>query len=440
MSKPSKLMVAAAEAHEEAFVDHDIQPVTAPTLDEGGSIFSQEEGYVLAAEALIDRARSLESLLSELDKVPESKATPEIAQTILATLMVDTEPAIASERASPEIEDAAVKDITDADIKRPGAWDATKSKVSQAAKTTAEAARRVLQMLLDFLQSVFDWIVTSRRSILKELETQRAAIASGPQATNVTYNNRMKALTYGDAFSADTAKSTMGRYATLLAACTYALQDLVGFTGNLNKVTFKPEALSSFSNYFVKRTTGALDWRNRVGEKPSAQVLDGEGGQNVKITIGTFGRSSLAFGVDVDAESIDSTAPTSENSFTRADMSEINKRGIALMKGVAACEPEIKKMSSALKGLAGADVLIRALSQGAAGVNLNGTSPTILLMNVRSYLAFANKYGVGAAVNGAAAAARLGRAYLAGNAAPAGGADQSGATGEIEARQLGYAG
>lgn len=398
-------------------VDFDaVQPDAIDTLAE------VEEGYALAAEALMDRVRSLESIAISLQEVPESALTPELAQVVMASIMLPDEPAIATENND---------DITDVEAKGQR-WDNLKSRATKAAKTMAEAVKRLITTIIDFISDVFNWITTSRRSITKELEKQKSEISNGKPSVNVQYNRRMQALTKSGTFNAEVAKASLNRYAELLAASTYAVQNVLHFTTSFKDMKFRPEAWVNFNEHMVERTKGALDWKAKGAGSQifDASALDGEAGLNVMM------RFDYLSGLSVRTEPAESDVQTTEAPFTKGDVATLNKQGLTLMKGVAACEPEIKKVQNSLRRLMSLDLALVFASGGSAHYQIHGTSPTAMFMQMRQFLNFANKIGVGMSVKGAGAVARVGRAYLAGEIAADDESKQSEFNGVIEPKLL----
>lgn len=423
----SKLMHAAVESLE----DDAALPSQEIPFEQGDAVFAEADQLDIAAEALTNRLLSLESIVETIQNVPVGEVTPALAAVVQASILLPDEPAIATE--------ANDDDITDVEAKS-SRWDNLKGKAATAAKTVAAAVKAVINAIIEFMQNVFDWIMSSERVVAKRLQDQKAKLSSAPASVDIAYNRHLAPLTISADFSARSATAALSRYAEVMASAAYVVQDIFVYANFLtpDKVSYNPGKLNDLQKTFKERTSGALSFeedaakmatRGAFGLSDStATVYDGVGGVKVDVSV-------TSRGLIVSTVAVDSEGATSEATFTKNEMVKINGDAIKLLHGVKACGGEIKKVQSSMRKL----MTLWSMSDGK--ITLRGVSknPPQIFMELRTYLNYASKCGVARALKASHAAAVLGSKFV-GGAAVNNAEDDTTSSGEIEHKRLAYNG
>lgn len=323
--------------------------------------------------------------------VPESKATPELMAVVQATLLTDDyeDPVLSLER-----EGVA------------GSWDKTKDFAGKTLATLQAAAKEGIKQLLELLDKILNFVITTRKGVERKLNDLRRNLSSSKQVAEIGYNRNFLPLTLNGVFDGRTAAQVQQRYASVLAASVYAVDEVFDNTQKLLQPNFKPAALADMGAHFISRTDTVFDWNDNVGK-----MFEGEGGMNATVTV-----KGSRVSVDIDTANGDAEVKTTANSFSRTEIDLLLKQGMTLMDAISKLEPKIDKVRSSLRRAFATDIGLKLISEGRASYEARGHSGTALFIQMRSFVNFASTYGVGGALKGARAAAALGDAFMKGGA------------------------
>lgn len=399
------------QAARETMAPQTILPGPVPGVQEFDILQAQEQGLETALEVFRQRAATLENIVEAIKNVPESKATPELMAVVQATLLTDDyeDPVLSLER-----EGVA------------GSWDKTKGFAGKTLATLQAAAKEGIKQLLELLDKILNFVITTRKGVERKLGELRRGLSSAPQVTEIQYNRNFLPLTLNGVFDGRTAAQVQQRYATVLAASVYAVDEVFDNTQKLLQPSYKPGALGNMGEHFISRTDSAFNWNDNVGK-----VFEGEGGMNATVTV-----RSNRLSVDIDTANVDAEVKTTANSFSRSEIDLLLKQGMTLLDAVSKLEPKIDKVRSSLRRAFAADIGLKLLTDGKSGYHARGHSATALFIQMRSFVNFASTYGVGGALKGARAAAVLGDAFMKGTIVSVGDDTGTMATGNIDNKRL----